>query len=204
MDPFCRAGGARGAAPIHRAILSGDEVTGITIMQMDVGLDTGPMIFTKELPITSDMTTSELHDEMAEGQVLFSRLCQATLMAGTLKPVPQPEEGVTYAHKMEKAEGLLNWNEPAEVLMRKVRALNPWPGVWFECEGKRIKVIKAATEPGTLGSIGQVVDENLSIQTGDGFAPLKCKGKVQAPWRQMPFKGGILSPREHNCNHAPL
>src|SRR5215831_6785201 len=114
----------RGAAPIHRAILAGDGETGITIMRMDEGLDTGPMLLAEKTPISAADTADTVHDRLAS--------LGATLIVSTLEPVPQPEEGVTYAHKLGKEEGLLDWRRPAAELERKVRAFHPWPGTSFE------------------------------------------------------------------------
>ncbi|MFZ5784468.1 MAG: methionyl-tRNA formyltransferase [Pseudomonadota bacterium] len=149
----------RGAAPIHRAILAGDAETGVTIMRMDEGLDTGPMLLAERTPISAADTAESVHDRLAE---LGARLIVSTLdalVAGTLQPVPQPDEGVTYAHKLGKEEGLLDWRRPAAELERKVRAFAPWPGTWFEMPaalgGERIKVLAAGLAlaggaPGTV------------------------------------------------------
>jgi len=149
----------RGAAPIHRAILAGDAENGGTIMRMDEGLDTGPMLLAERTPISAADTAQSVHDRLAE---LGARLIVSTLdalVAGTLQPVPQPEEGVTYAHKLGKEEGVLDWRRPAAELERKVRAFHPWPGTWFEMPaalgGERIKVLTAGLAlaggaPGTV------------------------------------------------------
>ena len=134
----------RGAAPIHRAILAGDRETGVTIMQMDAGLDTGPMLLAERTPISAADTAETVHDRLAE---LGARLIVSALdglVAGTIQPVPQPQEGVTYAHKLGKEEGALDWRRPGAVLERKVRAFHPWPGTWFEGSGERIKVLAAS------------------------------------------------------------
>ena len=157
----------RGAAPIHRAILAGDAETGVTIMRMDEGLDTGPMLLAERTPISAADTAESVHDRLAE---LGARLIVSTLdalVARTIEPVPQPEDGVTYAHKLGKEEGALDWRRPAAELERKVRAFHPWPGTWFDCQGERIKVLGAglalaAGAPGTV-SIGR-----------DGFPVVAC------------------------------
>ena len=117
----------RGAAPIHRAIEAGDAATGITIMQMDAGLDTGDMLLVEQLPIAADDTTATLHDKLATlgGRLIVEALELAA--CGGFRPVRQPEAGVTYAHKIEKAEALVDWNLPAEQIGRRVRACNPFP-----------------------------------------------------------------------------
>src|SRR5262245_19569288 len=157
----------RGAAPIHRAILAGDAETGVTIMRMDEGLDTGPMLLAERTPISAADTAETVHDRLAE---LGARLIVSTLdglIAKTIEPVPQPQDGVTYAHKLGKEEGALDWRRPAAELERKVRAFHPWPGTWFEANGERIKVLAAALAlaagtPGTV-SIGR-----------DGFPVVAC------------------------------
>ncbi len=145
----------RGAAPIHRAILAGDAETGVTIMRMDEGLDTGPMLLAESTPISAGDTAQAVHDRLAE---LGARLIVSTLDALVgrgLEAVPQPADGVTYAHKLGKEEGALDWRRPAAELERKVRGFHPWPGTWFEVDGERIKVLQAALTlaggaPGTV------------------------------------------------------
>lgn len=145
----------RGAAPIHRAILAGDAETGVTIMRMDEGLDTGPMLLAESTPISAADTAESVHDRLA---ALGARLIISTLDALVgrgLEAVVQPEDGVTYAHKLGKEEGALDWRRPAAELERKVRGFHPWPGTWFEFDGERIKVLQAALTlaggaPGTV------------------------------------------------------
>lgn len=131
----------RGAAPIHRAILSGDGTTGITIMQMDAGLDTGAMLAIQTLTIANDDTTGSLHDKLETlgGAMIVDTLAHIT----TLTPTPQPEAGVTYAAKITKAEALLDFNLPAQQLARNIRAFNPAPGAYFHAQDKIIKVWQA-------------------------------------------------------------
>ncbi|MBY0462627.1 MAG: methionyl-tRNA formyltransferase, partial [Alphaproteobacteria bacterium] len=132
----------RGAAPIHRAILEGDKETGITIMQMDEGLDTGDILSMQSLPITQATTTPILHDQLS---ALGADLIVSTLEnLSAISPTPQPTQGVTYAHKLVKSEGYLDWNLPAVELKRKIAALNPWPGTWFEHKDIPIKVLEAS------------------------------------------------------------
>jgi methionyl-tRNA formyltransferase len=157
----------RGAAPIHRAILAGDAETGVTIMRMDEGLDTGPMLLAERTPISAADTAESVHDRLAElgGRLIVSTL--DALVVKTIEPVPQPDDGVSYAHKLGKEEGALDWRRPAAELERKVRAFHPWPGTWFDVEGERIKVLGAALAlaagaPGTV-SIGR-----------DGFPVVAC------------------------------
>lgn len=157
----------RGAAPIHRAILAGDAETGVTIMRMDEGLDTGPMLLAESTPISAADTAETVHDRLAElgGRLIVSTL--DALVTKTIEPVPQPDDGVSYAHKLGKEEGALDWRRPAAELERKVRAFHPWPGTWFDVQGERIKVLGAALTlgggaPGTV-SIGR-----------DGFPVVAC------------------------------
>lgn len=168
----------RGAAPIQRAILEGDTVTGISIMQIDEGMDTGPVLLARKVPITADTTAGTLHDELAAlgAEMIVEAL--AGLEAGTLKPVPQGTEGVTHAGKLSRADGRLDWRRPADELERRVRALNPWPGVWVKYEGERIKVLAAAVEEGAPGGgetgtlPGTLIDDTLGVTTGAGVLRL--------------------------------
>ncbi len=157
----------RGAAPIQRAILAGDHETGITIMQMDEGLDTGPMLLAERLPISPSDTGAMLHDRLA---ALGARLIVAALeqsATGRLIPTPQPASGATYAAKLRREDGRLDWREPAGDLARRVRALTPWPGAWCELVGKRIKIL-AAEAVGAEGPPGRVLDDRLTIACGAG------------------------------------
>ena len=154
----------RGAAPIQRAILAGDTETGITVMQMDEGLDTGPMLATGALPIGPETTASDLHDALAElGGEMIVRV-----LAGEIPDAePQPAEGATYAPKLDRAEGRLDWSEEAAALDLKVRALNPWPGVWCEHDGARMRVLAATPVDGS-GAPGTVIAAPLTVACGKG------------------------------------
>lgn len=157
----------RGAAPIQRALLAGDQETGITIMQMDQGLDTGPMLLQSSVPITHETTASGLNDQLAQ---LGARLMLETLGAllnSTLKAIPQPLEGVTYAQKLDKKEGRIDWQDAAEILERKIRAFNPWPGLWFEYKNERIKVLRAEIVEKPVGALpGTMLDLKFTIACG--------------------------------------
>jgi methionyl-tRNA formyltransferase len=139
----------RGAAPIHRAIEAGDTQTGVTIMQMDAGLDTGDMLLTEALPILPEDTTGALHDRLAElgGRLMVQALDQTA--QGQLQPVKQPLEGITYAHKIDKAEAALYWAQSAQTITRKVRAFNPFPGTTTLLNGEVLKIWAAQVADGT-------------------------------------------------------
>jgi methionyl-tRNA formyltransferase len=164
----------RGAAPIHRAIMAGDATTGVTIMQMEAGLDTGPMLATLRKPIERQ-TTGELTGQLAE--------LGAQLMVGTLRElanhraVRQNDAEATYAPKIDKSEARIDWSEDAQAIKRKIRALAPFPGAWFELEGERIKLLLAevvAAEDDA--SPGQVLDTDLAIACGSGaIRPLRLQ-----------------------------
>jgi len=141
----------RGAAPIHRAIEAGDAETGITIMQMEQGLDTGPMLQTERLPIAPDDTTGSLHDKLAAlgGETIVQALLR--LQQGELVAIPQPEQGVTYAAKISKQEALLDFSQPAAAIARKIRAFNPSPGACAVFNGVTLKLWQAQALPGGAG-----------------------------------------------------
>ncbi len=157
----------RGAAPIQRAIEAGDAETGISIMAMEAGLDTGPVYAVRALPITAATTAPELHDALAAlGAEMIVDAVEG-ISEGRLKPSPQPETGVTYAAKLKPADGKLDWSEPAEVLARKVRAFNPWPGVWCLEGGERLKVLAAEVGDGK-GAPGEVIGAPMVVACGTG------------------------------------
>ncbi|ARJ66668.1 methionyl-tRNA formyltransferase [Magnetospirillum sp. ME-1] len=166
----------RGAAPIQRAILAGDPETGVTIMQMDAGLDTGAMLARESILLLPDSTASWLHDMLAAmGARMIVEVLRKLEDEEPVPAVAQPAEGVTYAHKLAKEEGLLNWDQSAVELDRKVRALNPWPGVWFEMGAERVKVMEAAVVPGA-GAPGTVLDDQLTVACGKfALRPLKVQ-----------------------------
>jgi methionyl-tRNA formyltransferase len=175
----------RGAAPIQRAIEAGDAKTGITIMVMDEGLDTGPMLLKESMPIGPSDTAGTLHDTLAAlGATLIVRAL-AGLESGALVPVPQPAEGVTYARKIAKDEARLDWRAPAALLARRVRAFNPFPGAWFEAKGERIRVLSAVVEAGMRSAApGTVLDAHLAIACGESaLRPtlLQRAGKAPLP-----------------------
>lgn len=160
----------RGAAPIHRAILAGDTASGVCIMQMDEGLDTGPVVLREETPITATTTAPELHDRLSELGAKLIVPALDSLAEGRLSARPQPEKGVTYARKLGKSEGALDWSQSAQELDRKIRAFNPWPGTWFEHQGERIKVLAAVADasPALNSTPGVILDQELTIACGSG------------------------------------
>ena len=167
----------RGAAPIQRAIQAGDAETGVTIMQMDAGLDTGDMLMTGRLPITEETTAGALHDDLSALGARLIVMALEGLEAGTLPATPQPDAGVTYAAKLARGEGQLDFSKPAEDLARTVRAFDPWPGTWFEKDGERIKVLAAAAVKGSDGAApGTVIDDQGTVQCGTGaLRPLRLQ-----------------------------
>jgi methionyl-tRNA formyltransferase len=180
----------RGAAPVQRAILAGDAETGVTIMQMDAGLDTGPMLLREAVPISEETDAAGLTAQLAViGAALMLRALDG-LAAGTLTSVAQPEDGVTYAHKLQRDEGRLDWRRPAVELARMVRALNPWPGVWFERAGERLRVLQAQAVAGSdaaaPGTVLRSPDDatGLAVACGDGalrLLRLQRPGKAALP-----------------------
>lgn len=158
----------RGAAPIHRALLAGDSETGITIMQMDAGLDTGAMLLKGSVPIGPTSTASSLHDALAAlgAQLILEALGQAA--QGTLAPVPQTEDGTCYAAKLTREDGAIDWHKPARELERQVRALSPWPGSYFKLGEEMIKVHTATLCEDIKGAPGTLLDEHLTIACGSG------------------------------------
>lgn len=178
----------RGAAPIHRAIEAGDSETGVTIMQMDAGLDTGDMCLIERLPITATDTTASLHDQLA---LLGGRLIVEALemsACGGLPRTPQPAEGVTYAHKIEKAESWIDWRLPAETIDRRVRAFTPFPGAAGLWQGETIKFWEGRPEPrSTDAAPGTVLAADAAgvvIACGEGalrFTQLQRAGGKRLP-----------------------
>ena len=162
----------RGAAPIHRAIMAGDEETGVTIMQMEAGLDTGPMLYIVRTPV-NEKTTGELTEELAE--LGASAMVEVLADLASYEPQPQDEEAATYAPKIDKAEAKIEWSRPAGELVRHVHGLAPFPGAWFDLEGERVKLLLAETTDGT-GEPGTVLDADLTIACGKGaIRPLRLQ-----------------------------
>jgi len=180
----------RGAAPIQRAIMAGDWQTGVTIMQMDAGLDTGPMLRAERLDIGPETTAAVLHDRLAElgGRMIVEAL--RDLQENRIVATPQPEDGVTYAAKLSRDEGPIDWTLAAADIEARVRALNPWPGIWFEHDGRRIKVLAAHVVDGD-GAPGTILDDNLTVACGRGalrLAQVQVAGR--SPVRAADFLRG--------------
>ena len=165
----------RGAGPIQAAILAGDTETGVTIMQMEAGLDTGPMLLREAAPITGTTTAAGLHDVLAEmgGRLIVRALTESP------PPVAQPDDGVTYAPKLEREHGRLAWAQTAADLDRRVRAFDPWPGTFTTLDGAVLKVLAAVLADGE-GAPGAVLDHALTVACGSGALRLT---RVQAPGR---------------------
>jgi methionyl-tRNA formyltransferase len=186
----------RGAAPIQRAILAGDEISGVTLMQMDEGLDTGPMLARQTLDIR-DKNAGQVTEEIATlgARVLIEWLDNPT------PAEPQPIAGATYAKKIDKAEARIDWRQPAAQIERQVRAFNPMPGAWFEANGERIKLLEAAVGSEAPHRPGEVLDDRLNIACGQGYVlPVKVQraGRgVMAPGellRGFPIPKGTILP----------
>ena len=154
----------RGAAPIHRAIMAGDKTTGVCIMQMEAGLDTGPVLLRREIGIGPEETTSDLHDRLSAlgAEAIVEALAQLDGLVAT----PQPEDGVTYAAKIDKAEARVDWSQSADEVDRQIRGLSPFPGAWCEVEGERVKLLRSRVVAGS-GAPGEVLAPFL-VACGDG------------------------------------
>jgi len=189
----------RGAAPIQRAIMAGDAETGVMVMRMEQGLDTGPVCLGEHVAIGGDETAGELHDVLAaRGASLMVRALSA-LERGSLDCQPQPEDGVTYARKIEKAEARIDFSRPAHDVHNLIRGLSPFPGAWFEAgpQGKRerFKVLRARLADGT-GTPGEVLDDALTVACGTGavrLVELQRAGKRPMPAAEV-LRGFAIPP----------
>jgi methionyl-tRNA formyltransferase len=165
----------RGAAPIQRAVMAGDTETGVMVMRMAEGLDTGPICLAERVAVGPDQTAGELHDELARlGADLVVRAL-AALERGSLDCVAQPETGVTYADKIDKNETRIDWSRPATQVHNKIRGLSPWPGAWFELQaggrGERVKALASTLAEGS-GAPGALLDQQLTVACGEGTVRL--------------------------------
>ncbi|MCP1848040.1 MULTISPECIES: methionyl-tRNA formyltransferase [unclassified Bradyrhizobium] len=189
----------RGAAPINRAIMAGDAASGVMVMKMDVGLDTGDVAMAERLPISDSMTASDLHDALAPlGADLMVR-AMAALGRGGLQLTKQSEDGVTYAAKIEKAEARIDWTQPAHMVLRHIHGLSPFPGAWCELAGEgepvRLKILRCELAKGS-GAPGDVLDDNFAIACGDGaIRILELQRAGRAPMKAADFlRGTPLKP----------
>lgn len=177
----------RGAAPIQAAIRAGDHETGVTIMQMDAGLDTGAMLLRQPVPITATTTTAILHDQLAAiGAGLIVRVLQHPA-----EPERQPDEGATYAPKLTREDGRIDWTQPAQDIDRQVRAFDPWPGTFSLLAGQTLKVLAAVQADGS-GQPGEVIDDQLTVACGLGAMRLT---RVQLPGRAAMAADALLRGR---------
>ena len=161
----------RGAAPINRAVMAGDAESGVCVMKMAEGLDTGPVTLREAIPIQPDMTAGELHDALAALGARMMPIALGALERGTLRLTPQPDDGVTYANKIDKGETRIDWGKPWKEVHDHCRGLSPFPGAWFELGGQRIKVLRSTRGEGS-GAPGTVLDDRLTIACGDGAVRL--------------------------------
>jgi methionyl-tRNA formyltransferase len=160
-------------------MLAGDVETGITIMQMDAGLDTGAMLLREAVPVTTQTTAESLHDELAQ---IGARLIVRTLddvINGSLHPIPQPDQGVTYASKLTREDGKIDWAKPAVEIERQIRALHPWPGCFFSLNGEAVKLLEAKIVDKT-GQPGTLLDDHFTVACGKQALQLQ---KLQRPGR---------------------
>ena len=186
----------RGAAPINRAIMAGDAESGVMVMKMDVGLDTGDVAMAERLAITDNMTAAELHDRLSRlGADLMVR-AMAALDRGGLQLRKQSEDGVTYAAKIDKAEARIDWRKPAREVLRHIHGLSPFPGAWAELENARVKILRCQLAQGA-GEPGAVLDDHLTVACGEGAIRIvelqrEGKGRMQAAdfLRGAPLKAG--------------
>ncbi|MDP2358758.1 MAG: methionyl-tRNA formyltransferase [Beijerinckiaceae bacterium] len=187
----------RGAAPIQRAVMAGDLQTGVMVMRMEEGLDTGPVAMTHRTAIGADMTAGELHDELSPAGAALAVEALVALERGELVFTPQPAEGVVYAHKIEKAEARLDWSAPATRVHNRIRGLSPFPGAWFEADFgrgvERVKVLRSTLAQGS-GAPGSVSGDDLVVACGDGAVRLlhvqRAGGKAVSA---AEFARGIVS-----------
>jgi methionyl-tRNA formyltransferase len=183
----------RGAAPIHRAIMAGDTETGICIMQMEAGLDTGPVLLRESTAIGTEETTADLHDRLSE---MGARLILDALdTLPSLTPTPQPSEGITYATKIDKAEARIDWTRPATDIDRQIRALSPFPGAWCMAAGERLKLLRSRLAPGS-GAPGTVLN-GLTIACGTSAVQITlAQREGKKPQDPTEFLRGFTLPEQ--------
>jgi len=187
----------RGAAPIHRAIMAGDLETGVCIMQMEAGLDTGPVLANARVEISARATTLDLHDELADLGASLINGALEDLAAGTAVSVPQPDEGITYAHKIDKAEARINWFETATQIDRKVRGLYPFPGAWANIGQERVKILAGHVSDQTPSNVksGVAATDTLLVACGDGAYQIETAQRAgKSPAQSADFLRGFPVP----------
>jgi len=178
----------RGAAPIQRAIMAGDARTGVCIMQMEAGLDTGPVIDRREAEISAEDTAASLHDRLAE---IGAGLIVEVLATGKFNAKPQPEAGASYAAKIDKSEAKVDWRQPAEVVDRLIRGISPFPGAWCEMKGERVKLLGSVLAAGS-GEAGVALDDDFTIACGQGAVRLtKLQRAGKGPMAAGDFARGF-------------
>jgi methionyl-tRNA formyltransferase len=181
----------RGAAPIQRAIMAGDDKSGVCIMRMEEGLDTGPVLLRGEVAISEQTTAASLHDALS---ALGARLMVQALENPADPGVTQPEDGVTYARKIDKAEAKIDFSLPARFVLRHIHGLSPFPGAWLEVNGARLKVLEASVAAGS-GPAGRFLDDDLTIACGDGALRLeRLQREGKAPMERAAFLRGFAVP----------
>lgn len=183
----------RGAAPIQRAVLAGDAETGVCVMAMEAGLDTGPVLLREATPIGAEDTAGDLHDRLA---AMGARLMVDALgRIDALAPVPQPEAGVTYAAKIDKAEARIDWTRPAAEVDRLIRGLSPFPGAWCEIAGERVKLLRSRLAEGA-GAPGEALDDRLTVACGEGAVRVLALQRAgRAPVAAAEALRGFAAPR---------
>ncbi len=188
----------RGAAPIQRAIMAGDTQTGVAIMQMEAGLDTGPMLLHQALPIEESTTAGDLHDALSSSGAQLVCRALLDLEADAIEPVQQPDDGVTYAEKIDKAEAALRFDAPAFSVVRQIHGLSPFPGCFVDLSGQRIKILRAECvdlDNGAKADPGTVVDEQFTVACSTGFIrPLRVQRAGKGPVDVSSFLRGFELP----------
>ena len=182
----------RGAAPIHRAIMAGDRETGVMVMKMDEGLDTGPIAMAEHIAVAADATTGDLHDELGRLGAKLMVVALSALDRGTLQLTPQSGAGATYANKIDKSETRIDWTKPWQVVHDHCRGLSPFPGAWCELSGAgRVKILRTTKGTGA-GPPGRVLDDNLTIACGAGSVRLiELQRAGGRPMRAVEFLRGM-------------